>query len=104
MTRILVYFCFILFFCLPLVSKGQSSYSNLSSTSKKAIEFYSNGDQYYVRRDYYSAIEWFEKAIKKDENFIEAWFRIGNSYYNLGDLPKALVNFQKANNVAGVSG
>ena len=69
--------------------EAQLAYDNLSTKSKKAIEYYANGDQYYVRRDYYSAIEWFEKAIKKDDDFIEAWFRIGSSHYNLGDLPKS---------------
>ena len=82
-------------------SFAQSSYANLSSSSKKAIEYYATGDQYFVRRDYISAIDWFQKAAKKDEDFIEAWFRIGSSYYNLGDLPKSEEFWNKAYDVSG---
>ena len=47
------------------ITMGQSSYPNLSSKSKKAIEYYATGDQYYVRRDYISAMEWFQKAVNQ---------------------------------------
>ena len=95
--KIIVGTAVIFFFLIaPLALKAQFGYDNLSTKSKKAIEYYSNGDQYYVRRDYYSAIEWFEKAIKKDDKFIEAWFRIGSSHYNLGDLPKSEEFWTKA--------
>jgi len=92
---------FILFLVIaPVILMAQRGYENLSTKSKKAIEYYANGDQYYVRRDYYSAIEWFEKAIKKDDDFVEAWFRIGSSHYNLGDLPKSELYWSKAYEVS----
>ena len=91
---------FLVFLTAVSLSLGQSRYPNLSSKSKKALEYYATGDQYYVRRDYISAMEWFQKAVKKDDRFIEAWFRIGSSYYNLGDLSKSEEYWSKAYNVS----
>jgi len=83
-----------------LVVLGQSKYQNLSSTSKKAIELYEEADYFYVRKDYYNVIELLQKAVKKDDHFIEAYFRLGNSSYILGDTLQARINWVKAIDLA----
>ncbi len=42
------------------------------------------------------AIGWFEKAIKEDPSFSEAYNNLGYSYVKLGDFEKALSFYQKA--------
>ena len=89
-------------FLSALTCAGQGKlYNNLSTKSKKASELYEKADYFYVRKDYRSVVDYLQKAIKKDNEFIEAYFRLGNSQYKLGDTLLALSNWEKAISIAG---
>lgn len=80
---------------------AQDAYEQLGTKSAKAKEYYIQGDYMYVRKAYPQAIEWFAKAIKKDKNFIEAYYRKGSSHYKLFDTLRAQMDWEKAREVAG---
>lgn len=61
----------------------------LSTKNKKAIEMYTEGENYRVRFQHQQALDLFNQAIAKDNNFFEAYLRAGLVY-------KAMNNFEKA--------
>ncbi len=67
----------------------------LSTKNKKAIELYTEADNFRVRREYPQAIRLLEEAIQKDKNFEEAYFRIAQIYRVQDDLKKAVDYFQQ---------
>src|SRR5436190_991931 len=87
MTRLLV-----IFFLLLAV---HSSNAQLSTKSKKAIELYTQADNYRVRGQYEVAIQLLNEAIDKDKEFIEAYHRLGLVYFNMRAYPRAIVTFEK---------
>lgn len=68
---------------------------NLSTKSKRAIEMYTEADNYRVRGQYEQAINLLNQAIQKDKNFIEAYYRLGLVYFSMKRFPEAVSNFQK---------
>lgn len=65
------------------------SQSRLSTKSKKAAEYYYQADNYRVRGQYMMAAELLEKAIEKDNQFHEAYFRLATIHKAKGELKKA---------------
>ena len=59
---------------IPFLSEAQGS---LSTKSKKAIEYYREADNFWVRGQFTMASELLQKAIDKDNEFYEAYFRLG---------------------------
>lgn len=84
---------FILFFILLAVPAAAQV--QLSTKSKKAIEFYTQADNYRVRGQFSQAISLLNQAIEKDENFVEAYYRLGLVYMNMRSYTDALKNFEK---------
>lgn len=52
----------------------------LSTKNKKAIELFTESDNYRVRREYDKAIALLKEAIEKDKKFEEAYFRLALIY------------------------
>ncbi len=69
--------------------------AQLSTTSKKAIEYYTQADNYRVRNQYEQAIELLNMAIAKDKNFVEAYYRLGLTYHTLKQYPNAMEFYEK---------
>jgi OOP family OmpA-OmpF porin len=67
----------------------------LATKSKKAIELYTEADNFRVRGQFSQAIGLLNEAIKKDKNFAEAYYRLGIIYMSLKDFPSAIRNFEK---------
>jgi tetratricopeptide (TPR) repeat protein len=88
MNRLLILF-FILV-SLPAIAQVQ-----LSTKSKKAIELYMQSDNYRVRGQFAQAISLLNQAIDKDEDFVEAYYRLGLVYMNMKNYTDALKNFEK---------
>jgi OmpA-OmpF porin, OOP family len=61
----------------------------LSSKSKKAIELYTEADNYRVRGQFTQAIGLLNQAIDKDKNFFEAYYRLGIVYMSQKDFTTA---------------
>src|SRR5688572_7212882 len=84
-----IFFC--LFVCITTVSFGQIQ---LSTKSKKAIELYAEADNYRVRGQFDIAISFLKQAIDKDENFVEAYYRLAIVYMNMKQYTKAIEYFE----------
>jgi outer membrane protein OmpA-like peptidoglycan-associated protein/tetratricopeptide (TPR) repeat protein len=67
----------------------------LDTKSKKAIEYYTEADNYRVRGQYSQAIRLLMEAIDKDRNFTEAYYRLGIVYMTLKEFPQAITNLEK---------
>src|SRR6187551_1839707 len=83
--------------CLVLfaVSLPSVAQVGLSTTNKKAIEFYMSADNYRVRGQYKQAIDLLNQAIDKDKNFVEAYLSLGIIYKSQKDLTHSTENFEK---------
>lgn len=62
----------------------------LCTKNKKAIEFYTEADNYRVRGQFRQAFELLNQAIQKDKNFCEAYYRMALVHYATKDLKKAI--------------
>lgn len=74
-----------------------------STHSKKAIAFFEESENYYIRRQYGPAVELLQKALDKDENFAEAHLRMMRIYSTVEDKAKVQyharqVTFQETDN------
>lgn len=85
-------FLFIFLCCLSLSLYAQAP---LSTKSKKAIELYTEADNYRVRGQFANAISLLNDALRKDKNFVEAYYRLGLVYYSMRDYPKAIQQFER---------
>lgn len=66
-----------------------------TSTKKKAIEYYVESTNYFIRRQYGPAIELLDAAIRKDGNFAEAHLRLSKIYFTMGDEDKMKHHLKK---------
>lgn len=82
---------FILLFCITTFGFSQTT---LSTKSKKAIEFYTEADNYRVRGQYDQAISLLNEALERDKNFVEAYYRLGLVCMSTREYPKAIHNFE----------
>lgn len=89
MIRVVVFF--LLF--LPAWAIAQTG---LDTKSKKAIELYTQADNFRVRGQYNEAISALTEAIQKDKKFTEAYYRLGVVYMSMADYQRATNNFKYA--------
>ena len=68
---------------------------SLSTKSTKAIELYTEADNYRVRGQHDIAIDLLNQAISKDKKFVEAYYRLGLVYMNMKSYSKAIQHFEK---------
>ena len=54
-----------------------------------------DGDSAYVKNDYASAIQIYEALLKKGEA-AEVYYNLGNSYYKIDEIAKAVLNYERA--------
>ena len=85
----------ILILSFLLISTFAEAQMPLATKSKKAIEFYTEADNYRVRGQLSQAIGLLNQALEKDKNFVEAYYRLGIIYMTLKDFPQAIKNFEK---------
>ncbi|MEJ1240667.1 OmpA family protein [Chryseolinea sp. T2] len=67
----------------------------LSTKSKKAIELYTVADNFRVRGEYDQAINLLNQALAKDPKFVEAYLRLGLTYFSMKQYQNALRQFEK---------
>lgn len=67
----------------------------LATKNKKAIELYTEADNFRVRGQNSQAIGLLNEALKRDRNFVEAYYRLGIIYMTIKDFPQAVTNFEK---------
>lgn len=79
--------CFLLF----------SYFLCFNSFSQKENKIYKKGLKYLLEKDYDKALVTFKKVLKDDQNFIQAYIRIGDIYKEKDSIENALHYFLKAN-------
>lgn len=82
------------FFIFLFIAITGHAQGQLSTKSKKAIELYTQADNYRVRGQFDMAIDLLHQALDKDENFVEAYYRMGIVYLSLKQYPKAISYFE----------
>jgi OOP family OmpA-OmpF porin len=75
---------------LLLCSTVAFSQPQLTTKSKKAIELYVQADNFRVRGQFEEAINLLRQALDKDDKFVEAYYRLGLTYANMKQYPKAI--------------
>jgi len=65
------------------------------SDDAKAKEYLLKGSNFFDNKDYNRAITYYQKAIKIDPNFVEAYNNLGIVYEKIGDYEKAISYFKK---------
>lgn len=85
---------FAILICISIT--GVLAQSTLSTKSGKAIELYTEADNYRVRGQHTQAIDLLNQAIARDKKFTEAYYRLGLVYMTIKNYPKAIENFEKA--------
>jgi eukaryotic-like serine/threonine-protein kinase len=82
---------------LASVQKYDAPAENVTTSSLEALQAFGLGYQTtVVKRDDAAAIPFFQRAVNLDPNFAMAYARLGNSYYNLGELARSAENLLKA--------
>lgn len=79
---------FLLFILISCFADAQVP-TGLSTKSKKAIELYTEADNYRVRGQFTQAIGLLNQAIERDKNFFEAYYRLGIVYMSQKDFTTA---------------
>lgn len=85
----------ILIFSFLLMAASAGAQMPLATKSRKAIELYTEADNFRVRGQFSQAIGLLNQALEKDKNFVEAYYRLGIIYMSLKDFPQAIKNFEK---------
>jgi tetratricopeptide (TPR) repeat protein len=67
-----------------------------STENKEAKEYYDKAYGYGETKDYKNAVKWYEKAVKADPKFIEAYDNMGAAYRKMGDLENAKKSYFKS--------
>src|SRR5436190_21218896 len=62
----------------------------LCTKNKKAIELYTEADNFRVRRQFGQAMELLNQAIMKDKNFCEAYYRLALVFLDLKEYKRAI--------------
>lgn len=65
----------------------------LSTSDKKAKKLYEKAEKDVKERDFESALNKYQQAIARDENFYEAYLRTGMLYNMMGNLDSVYTNF-----------
>ena len=78
-----------------LASFSVAAQGELSTKSKKAIELYTSADNFRVRGQYEEALNLLHQAIEKDDKFVEAYYRLGVTYFSMRQYGKAKDNYEK---------
>ncbi len=66
-----------------------------STNSKKAIKLFEEALKYYSAKRNSEALDILQKAIKADDQFVEAYAVSGDCYSDIGDLKNAIASYQK---------
>lgn len=80
---------FISIFCLNSLIICSTSNDSLKLDFLKANESYQSSN-------YYEAIDLYEQILDEGVHSEELYFNLGNCYYRIGNIPKSVLNFEKA--------
>ena len=93
-------FKYILVLMMVVASVNVFAQREYSTKSKKAIKHFEEALRYYSAKRNSEALDLLQKAVKADDGFVEAYAVSGDCYTDLGDLDKAIINYQKVVDLA----
>ncbi len=67
-----------------------------SAATDEASQLFQQGNKLYLNQDYASAAQQYEKILHSGYENGELYFNLGNAYYRLGNIAKAIVNYERA--------
>lgn len=73
-----------------LISSDDTTREKSISYKEEAIALYKEGNEYFSKGDYESAIKAYEKSVAEDENFAFAWDNMAICYRRLGQYETAI--------------
>ncbi|WP_448698671.1 tetratricopeptide repeat protein [Mucilaginibacter sp. AW1-3] len=79
-----------LLFALPLLGFGKDNEQAL----------FEQGNTQYAKANYKAAAESYQKILNDGYQSKAVYFNLGNAYYKLGDIPSALLYYEKARKLA----
>ena len=56
----------------------------------------SEADSAYIRNDFAAAVELYENILKNDGESADLYYNLGNSYYKMKNIAKAILNYERA--------
>ena len=59
-------------------------------------EFYQEGNRLYQEGDFQGALESYQRVIEAGLESGEIYYNVGNSHFKLGDLARAILNYERA--------
>ncbi|MDO4164298.1 MAG: tetratricopeptide repeat protein [Bacteroides sp.] len=71
------------------------SHTEFSAEKQERDVTKAEGDSAYMKNDYASAVQIYEALLKKGEA-AEVYYNLGNSYYKLDDIARAILNYERA--------
>jgi len=89
-------YIFSLLVLLTVVDKNYAQSIQLTTKSKAAIKNYRLAESSYKASDFELALNYLAKAVKKDNNFIEAWLLLGDVNTELKQKQEAIAAFEEA--------
>lgn len=84
----------VVLFAMTLVAQPLCAQVSLSTKSKKAIELFTEADNYRVRGQHEQAIQLLDQAIARDKNFAEAYYRRGLVKFSTRKYVEAIADFE----------
>lgn len=74
-----------------IASSAHATFSNAALKDVTKAE----GDSAYIKEDYTTAIQIYEALLKHGEA-AEVYYNLGNSYYKVSEIAKAILNYERA--------
>lgn len=81
--------CLLMLLALPLFSMADDNSS-----------LYAQGNAAYTKGQYQQAANDYQKIVDAGYQSVEVYFNLGNAYYRLGDIPSAILYYEKAHKLA----
>lgn len=93
-----IYFC-ILFLLATLSSFAQADSTQVENAIAQApaeVVTKAQADSAYINNDFASAVYLYENILANQGESADIYYNLGNSYYKMDNIAKAIVNYEKA--------
>ena len=92
-----IYFS-ILFSLATLTSFAQADSSQVASIAQTPVEVVTKAqaDSAYINNDFANAVYLYENILANQGESADIYYNLGNSYYKMDNIAKAIVNYEKA--------
>jgi tetratricopeptide (TPR) repeat protein len=67
-----------------------------SLANNKADDLFKQGNEQYSKGNYKAAVQLYQDILNQGYQSTAAYFNLGNAYYKLGEIPSALLYYEKA--------